>query len=269
MNPPVSSDSLVARYSFTSLQPAGTNDTTSITFSTTDPYVTGAADTGDNVLTTYGPLSFTIFSADTTGPSTPANLASSNTTQTGTTLNWSASTDVSGVASYQVFKDGVQIATSTQTSYGVTGLSASTQYSFTVKAVDTLGNVSSASTALLVTTLTPPDSIAPVVTAFTVPATSNSLTFSITSFTATDVGGVTGYLVNENPVAPSAGAGGWSSNVITSYTVASAGAKTLYAWAKDAAGNVSLSLSANITVTLAPVINSTLTAQGTAGQAFS
>ena len=60
--------------------------------------------------------------------------------------------------------------------------------------------------------------------------------------TASDNVGVTGYLVTESSTKPSATAAGWTSAKPASYTFASAGAKTLYAWAKDAAGNVSSSL---------------------------
>ena len=100
---------------------------------------------------------------------------------------------------------------------------------------------------------TPPptgDTTAPVVTAFSIPATSSSLTVSISTLTATDTVGVTGYLVNESSTRPSASAAGWSASKPASYTFGSEGGKTLYAWAKDAAGNVSNSLSANVTITI-------------------
>jgi hypothetical protein len=61
---------------------------------------------------------------------------------------------------------------------------------------------------------------------------------------------VTGCLVNESASTPSATASGWSATPPTSYTFASAGSKTLYAWAKDAAGNVSAGKSASVTITL-------------------
>jgi DNA-binding beta-propeller fold protein YncE len=89
----------------------------------------------------------------------------------------------------------------------------------------------------------------PAVTAFTIPSTSSSLTVPITTFTATDDRGVTGYLVTESSANPSATASGWSATPPTSYTFATAGTKMLYAWARDAAGNVSNSRSATVTVT--------------------
>ncbi len=91
---------------------------------------------------------------------------------------------------------------------------------------------------------------APTVTSFVIPAAATSLTVPITSFTATDNVGVTGYMVTESATAPLATAGGWSGTAPASHTCATAGSKTLYAWAKDAAGNVSASRSASVTITL-------------------
>jgi len=96
------------------------------------------------------------------------------------------------------------------------------------------------------------DTTAPTVSTFTVPATSTSLTVSITALTASDNVGVTGYKVTESATAPVASATGWSASSPASYTCATAGAKTIYAWAKDAAGNVSASKNATVTITLAP-----------------
>ncbi|HBI34804.1 TPA: hypothetical protein DDY33_01570, partial [Candidatus Nomurabacteria bacterium] len=65
--------------------------------------------------------------------------------------------------------------------------------------------------------------------------------------------GVTGYLLSESSTTPSASSGSWSSTPQTSYTFTTQGTKTLYAFAKDLAGNVSLSSSDTITITL-PVV---------------
>ena len=56
---------------------------------------------------------------------------------------------------------------------------------------------------------------------------------------------------------PGPAAAGWSAGPPASYTVASTGSKALYAWAKDAAGNVSTSRSASVTITL-PAVGQTL-----------
>jgi glucosylceramidase len=90
--------------------------------------------------------------SDTTPPSAPAGLTASGTTSSSTTLNWTASTDNVGVAGYDVYRNGTQVATTTATSYTDTGLSPSTSYSYTVKAYDAAGNVSAASSTATVTT---------------------------------------------------------------------------------------------------------------------
>jgi hypothetical protein len=83
------------------------------------------------------------------------------------------------------------------------------------------------------------DTTRPIVGGFTIPATSSSLTVPITGVTASDNVLVTGYLFTETSGVPAANAAGWSASPPASYVFASAGAKTLYAWARDAAGNVS------------------------------
>jgi len=106
----------------------------------------------------------------------------------------------------------------------------------------------------------PGDVSPPTVTAFVIPASATTLTVPITSLTATDDVAVTGYLVNESSSTPAPAAAGWSAATPTSYTFASTGAKTLYAWAKDAAGNVSASRSATVTVTTSDTTRPTVTA---------
>ena len=91
--------------------------------------------------------------ADTTAPTAPTSLSASGTTQTTTNLSWNASTDNVGVTGYNVYQGATQIGTSTSTSYNVTGLTASTTYSFTVRAKDAAGNISNSSNTVSVTTL--------------------------------------------------------------------------------------------------------------------
>ena len=95
------------------------------------------------------------------------------------------------------------------------------------------------------------DTAAPLVTAFSVPASSSSLTVPLTVFTATDNVGVTGYLVTLSAALPSATAAGWRASAPGSYTVSAPGTLTLFAWARDAAGNVSASRSAAVRVSAA------------------
>jgi hypothetical protein len=94
------------------------------------------------------------------------------------------------------------------------------------------------------------DTTPPAVTAFSIPAAANNLTVSISTFTATDNVAVTGYMLTESSPAPLATDSGWTTTAPTSRTFSSAGSKALYAWAKDAAGNVSTSRSASVVIDL-------------------
>ncbi|WP_456423215.1 fibronectin type III domain-containing protein, partial [Lutibacter sp.] len=103
----------------------------------------------------FDDLSWTCYtSPDTQAPTAIIDLSSSNTTSTTTDLAWSAATDNVGVTSYEIFKDGVFLASSATNTYSVTGLTASTSYNFTVYAKDAAGNTSTVSNTATVTTTT-------------------------------------------------------------------------------------------------------------------
>jgi endoglucanase len=92
---------------------------------------------------------------DTQPPSVPANLRVTATTSNSVALAWNASTDdVSGVTGYQVFRGTgtTPVGTPTGLTFTDTGLTASTTYSYTVRAVDGTNKVSAASTAVSATT---------------------------------------------------------------------------------------------------------------------
>jgi hypothetical protein len=89
---------------------------------------------------------------DATPPSVPTGLTATAASTTQINLSWTASTDNVGVKNYQVFRNGTQVGAPTTTSYSDTGLTASTSYSYTVKATDAAGNVSIASSIASATT---------------------------------------------------------------------------------------------------------------------
>lgn len=80
--------------------------------------------------------------ADTQAPTAPTGLTASNPTDNTMDLNWNASSDNVGVASYDVYVDGINSFNSSTTSFTVTGLSANTNYCFTIKAKDAANNMS-------------------------------------------------------------------------------------------------------------------------------
>jgi hypothetical protein len=101
-----------------------------------------------------------------------------------------------------------------------------------------------------ITVAAPVDAVAPAVNTFTMQATASSLTVPVTAFTASDATGVTGYMITTSAIAPTAATAGWSATPPTTATAGAAGSITFYAWAMDAAGNISTSLSAGTTITL-------------------
>ncbi|MFE9399828.1 glycosyl hydrolase family 18 protein [Streptomyces flavidovirens] len=72
-----------------------------------------------------------------TPPTAPGTPSASTITDTSVKLSWTAATDDKGVKNYDVLRDGAKIATVTTTSYTDTGLSAGTDYSYSVQARDT------------------------------------------------------------------------------------------------------------------------------------
>ncbi|GAM11542.1 chitinase A1 precursor [Geobacter sp. OR-1] len=134
-------------------------------------------------------------------------------------------------------------------SFTFSGEGAKTAYAW---AKDAAGNVSAAKTATV--TITLPDVAPPMISAFSMPASSSSLTVSISGLAATDNVGVTGYIVTESPAVPVLSAPGWSSSAPSSFTFSGTGVKTAYAWARDAAGNVSAYKSATVTISESDLI---------------
>jgi parallel beta-helix repeat protein len=166
-----------------------------------------------------------------------------------------SATDAVGVTAYLITesssKPAVTAAGWTATapvSFSFASAGSRTAYAW---ARDAAGNISLSRSAIVAI-----DMAAPVVSAFSMPATATSLTVAVTSFTASDSAGITGYLITENPSVPSAAAAGWTLTAPTSFTFSSAGSKTAYAWARDPAGNVSLSRSTVVAIdTASPVVS--------------
>ncbi len=198
-------------------------------------------------------LAYIPSSTDTTAPTVTSFIIPSTATSLTISITSFTATDNVGVAGYMLTESG------TAPSALATGWSAiaPTTYTFAsagTKALyawakDAAGNVSTSLSGTVTITLAG-DTTPPTVTGFVIPSTATSLTVNITTFTATDNMAVTGYMLTETSATPSASASGWRATVPTTYTFTSAGTKTLYAWAKDAAGNVSTSLSDTVIITL-------------------
>jgi len=79
----------------------------------------------------------------------PGGLTVTGTTDTTASLVWNA---VSGAASYNVYRGGTKVGSTTSTSYTDTGLASGTAYSYTVAAVDSAGGVGTSTAAVSATT---------------------------------------------------------------------------------------------------------------------
>ena len=73
---------------------------------------------------------------DTTKPTWSSGSITSAKTNSSIALTWTAATDDTGVSNYIIYKDAVQVATTSALTYTATGLSAGPDYTFTVKAQD-------------------------------------------------------------------------------------------------------------------------------------
>lgn len=93
---------------------------------------------------------------DTTPPSTPTLLSATPVAATQIDLSWSTSTDDFAVSGYSVLRDSVPIATTSLLIYSDTSLTASTTYTYAVRAFDTSIQYSSTSNSIATTTLSVP-----------------------------------------------------------------------------------------------------------------
>lgn len=148
---------------------------------------------------TFNKMKFTYLGpSDTQPPSVPTNVQATSSASTIMQVTWTASTDNIGVASYKIFRNGTQVGTSTTTSYLDTGLSASTTYSYTVSAVDTMGNNSAQSSPPAVGTTLAADSTPPSVPSNVQIGNVTGDSIQISWTASTDNRGVTGYKIFRN-----------------------------------------------------------------------
>ncbi|GLZ43729.1 fibronectin type III domain-containing protein [Actinokineospora sp. NBRC 105648] len=172
---------------------------------------------------------------DTQAPTVPAGLSATGSTATSVSLSWTASTDNVGVTGYDVYRGSTLATTVTGTTATVTGLTADTAYSFTVRAKDAAGNTSAASAAVSARTQpsTGGDTQAPSTPANPRATAQTDTTVSLTWGASTDNVGVTGYEVYQGNALATTVPG-------TSATVTGLTPDTAYSFtvrALDAAGN--------------------------------
>lgn len=173
--------------------------------------------------------------ADTIPPTVPGNPQAVATSTTTISLTWTGSSDNIAVTGYRVQRGGVTVAANvTGTTFGDTGLTPNTAYSYTVSAVDAAGNRSGESATASATTMAVPDTMPPTVPANVVATPTSSTTVSLTWSASTDNVAVTTYRVRRGGVTIAANVAG------TSFDDSNLTPSTAYSYtvsAVDGAGN--------------------------------
>ena len=185
--------------------------------------------------------------ADTTPPSMPTNLTATAASSTQINLSWTASTDNAGVTGYKVERcsgaacaNFAQIAAPTGTTFNDTGLTASTSYSYRVRANDAAGNNSGYSNTASATTQTPPDTTPPTAPTNLTATAALSTQINLSWTASTDNVGVTGYKVERCSGAACANFAQIATPTGTTFNDTGLTASTSYSYrvrANDAAGN--------------------------------
>jgi chitodextrinase len=143
--------------------PAATSSTQALTLTgllpnTAYSFTVRARDGSGNISADSNTCNLTTQAANGALPTAPGNLSGSSVAYTAVTLSWTSSSDSLGISAYDVYKNGAKIVTldGSTSSVVIGGLSPSTQYTFTVRARDLQGNISSLSNAVDVVTLALP-----------------------------------------------------------------------------------------------------------------
>jgi chitodextrinase len=222
---PVSGDNLVTTVTFKSIA------TGSVPISFGTGSLVARSTDNINVLTVSNNTTVTV--SDTVAPSVPASLAAPTISFTSINLTWAASTDNVGVKDYIIYRNNIQVGTSTTTSFNNTGLTPGTAYSFKVAARDAANNTSVQSTAFSATTTA--DTVAPSVPGTTTSSSQTMTSINLAWSASTDNVAVTGYRVYRNGILV-------GSPTATSYVDSGLTADTSYSYriaAIDGSGNLS------------------------------
>lgn len=140
--------------------------------------------------------------ADSTAPGAPSGLSATATSSTNVNLSWSASTDNVAVTGYLLERcqgsgcsSFAQIAAPSGTTYSDAGLTASTSYSYRVRATDANSNLSGYSNTASATTAAGGDTQPPTAPTNLAVLASSSAEVDLAWGAATDNVGVTNYLI--------------------------------------------------------------------------
>ena len=124
---------------------------------------------------------------DTEAPTAATNLIASNPTSNSIDLSWTAGTDNIAVTSYDVYVDGTNTVSTSNTSITVTGLAANTEFCFTVFAKDAAQNTAPSSNESCETTDQGASSTNEIFISEYVEGSSNNKALEIANFTGNSI----------------------------------------------------------------------------------
>ena len=185
---------------------------------------------------------------DVQPPSTPSGFRQMATTQDAVVLAWDASTDDVGVVGYGVYRDLARVASPTQSTATLSGLSCGSWHRFDVDAVDAAGNRSSLGGAF-VETAACGDGESPTVPSDLSVTSTTQTSVSISWSASSDDVGVAGYHVRAEGLLV-------STDVKTSSTISGLACGTTYTItvdAFDAAGNQSPAATTRAATAVCPI----------------
>ncbi|HET7132567.1 MAG TPA: fibronectin type III domain-containing protein, partial [Gammaproteobacteria bacterium] len=181
---------------------AAFSDTT-VAASTTYRYRARARDAAGNTSGYSNIADATTPTPDTTAPSTPTSVGATAVSATQINVSWTASTDDVAVTGYQLERcQGVGcssfalIGSPTGTAFSDTGRTASTSYSYRVRARDAAGNFSTYSVVASATTPAVPDTTAPTVPSGLNGSAAGPTQINLSWTASTDNVGVSGYQID-------------------------------------------------------------------------
>jgi chitodextrinase len=192
--------------------------------------------------------------ADSTKPTTPADLRTTAAERTTISLAWTAATDNVGVEGYGVYVGSSLVGSTSSTTFTVIGLTCGTSYTFSVVAYDAAGNRSAKTQVAAGTASCPaPDTSPPSVPGGFAVAASSQTSMTLTWNPSTDNVGVVGYRVYSGSISR-----GTTSS--TSFTVTGLSCGTSYRFgveAFDADGNRSAKAGLDASTAACPAADTT------------
>jgi chitodextrinase len=180
--------------------PASTTsfDDTSLTAGQTYTYAVTATDAaGNRSEAITGSVTVPTSGGSDAPPSTPTNVTATATGETEITLEWTQSTDDTGISGYEIFRgsDSVGLVGASADAWLDSGLTPNTSYSYTVRAIDLSGQFSDLSSPPAAATTWAVDTTPPTVPGGVTATGASTTSIAVAWSASTDARGVTGYRV--------------------------------------------------------------------------